>query len=121
MTDTNLEQDGECQYCKGKDCPKCCAHCLNVANQAVLENDDPFLGLATTMQLIDELAARVEVAHANGDKWPKSNDLNGPGSGVTTMKLVNELKYRAHSADNSSYEWPHKRTVDGGFSIKVDV
>lgn len=85
----------------------------------IRDNADPFIGLATTMQLIDEIGDRAKVAHANGEKWPKTNELSGPGSGVTTMKLLDELKYRVHNADNLGDAWPHFKTVDGGFSVRT--
>lgn len=91
-----------------------------IATNALVQKGDPILGLATTMQLIDEIHARAEVAITSGEKWPKTNELSGPGSGVVTMKLLDELKYRAHVADNSDENWPHYRTVDGGFSVKVE-
>lgn len=36
-----------------------------------LADKEPYLGCATTRQLIDELAARAEVSETVGEKWPK--------------------------------------------------
>lgn len=38
----------------------------------------PMLGLATTRQLIDELAARAELAHVGGQDWPDYQSTTYP-------------------------------------------
>ena len=42
----------------------------------------PYLGLATTRQLIDELAARAEVSQINGESWPSYRTV-GPEPDAT--------------------------------------
>jgi hypothetical protein len=40
-------------------------------------DDEPRLGCATTSHLIDELAARVEVARSAGEDWPAYRTVDG--------------------------------------------
>lgn len=93
----------------------------HIETKAILENAEPFLGLATTMQLIDELEARAKVANGLDEKWPWSLEVTGRHIKTqTTLDLLEELKYRVHASDNSGEEWPSFRTVDATLTINVD-
>lgn len=87
----------------------------------ILENKEPFLGLATTKHLIEELKSRGEV-DPEKDEWYTTPAWHGPMYQTDTGKsLVDELYYRAHFAETNGASWPGYRTVDGGFSVNVDV
>jgi hypothetical protein len=42
----------------------------------VKPSDEPWLGLATTQQLIQELAARADVASTIGESWPQYRPID---------------------------------------------
>lgn len=93
-----------------------------VQTQVLFDNKDPLLGLATNKELIFELQSRAEIAKSNGEEWPSSLRITGPHIRYkTTKELLDELKYRVHTAETVNEDWPKYRTVDGGFSINVDV
>lgn len=93
-----------------------------VIPQVILEHKEAYLGLATTKEMIFELQARAEIAHSNGEEWSSSLKITGPHIRYkTTKELLDELKYRVHLSDELGATWPGYRTVDGGFSIDVDV
>lgn len=93
-----------------------------VIPQVILDHKEAYLGLATTKEMIFELQARAEIAHSIGEEWSSSLKITGPHIRYkTTKELLDELKYRVHLSDELGATWPGYRTVDGGFSIDVDV
>ena len=55
-----------------------------MAKEAQSDCQLPHLGLATTRELIEELAARAETAFANGENWPGYSTMYGT---PTTINL----------------------------------